>query len=147
MAFLFRVLSAVHSVCCTHGKVLTVRTLCYEWVQRKPDYTPSTHKANSVLRHPPSSTCVLTIIVSKQRLRVVVSLCKRRSVSGHTFYSNLLTTINVAPVAPTVLTDLGMVMSDRRIDDQLFICRNTAFNEYRQFAYLNSVPCSVYMSD
>ena len=89
-----------------------------------------------------------TIIVSKAKTTCrSYSLCKRRSVSGHTFYSNLLTTINVAPVAPTVLTDLGMVMSDRRIDDQLFTCRNTAFNEYRQFAYLDSVPCSVYMSD
>ena len=129
MAFHFRVLSAVHTVCRTHGKVLTARTLCYEWVQRKPDYTPSTHKANSVLRHPPSSACVLTIIVSKQRLRVVVSLCKRRSVSGHTFYSNLLTTINVDPVAPTDLTFLGMVMSGRRIDDQVFTCRKTSFNK------------------
>ena len=64
----------------------------------------------------------------KQRLRVVVSLCNRRSVSGHTFDSILLTTINVAPVVPTHLADLGMVMSDRRIDDQAFTCK-TVVNE------------------
>ena len=63
----------------------------------------------------------------KQRLRVVVSLCKRRSVSGHIFDTILLTTIDVAPV-PTDLVDLGMVVSDRRIDDQVFTFK-TVVNE------------------
>ena len=136
-------LSAVHAVCRTHGKALTVKT-CYEWVQRKPDYTPSTHKANSVLRHPPSSVCVLTIIVSKQRLGVVVSLCKRRSVNAHTFDSILLTTINVDPAAPTDLTVLGMVMSDRMIDHRAFTCRKTVVNEYKEcLGTLFSLLCQI----
>ena len=32
------------------------------------------------------------------------------------------------PVVPTDLADLGMVMSDRRIDDQVFTCK-TVVNE------------------
>ena len=42
-----------------------------------------------------------------------------------TLDSIILTTIKVDPVAPTDLTDLGMVMSDRRIEDQAFTCRKT----------------------
>ena len=40
--------------------------------------------------------------------------------------------MTVDPVAPTDLTDLGMVMSDRTIDDQTFTCRKTVANEYKE---------------
>ena len=49
-----------------------------------------------------------------------------------TFDSVLLTTVSVDLVASTDLTDLGMVMSDRNIDDQTFTCRKTVVNEYKE---------------
>ena len=41
---------------------------------------------------------------------------------------------------PTHLTDLGMVVSDRTIDDQAFTCRKTVVNEY-----LSTLFCFYYV--
>ena len=48
------------------------------------------------------------------------------------------------PAAPADLTCLGMVVSDRTIDDQAFTCRKTVVNEYKEcLGTLFSLLCQI----